>query len=136
VLQQEGVRWLIIYEGVNDLGSTRDSAAAFAVANGLIKAYDTMITKARARGLKVYGATITPFKKAGYYTPYRDDARNFVNEWIRTSGRFDAVIDFDKAIRDPQDIATIRADAQSDYLHPNELGYQIMGKSVDLSLFE
>jgi lysophospholipase L1-like esterase len=136
ILQQEGVRWLIIYEGVNDLGSTRDSAAAFNVANGLIAAYDTMIAKARAKGLKVYGATITPFKKAGYYTPYRDAARNFVNEWIRTSGHFDAVIDFDKAIRDPQDVATIREEAQADYLHPNELGYKIMGHSVDLSLFK
>ena len=95
-----------------------------------------MITKAHAQGIKVYGATITPFKKAGYYTAYRDAARNLVNEWIRTSGHFDAVFDFDKTIRDPQDIATILAEAQSDYLHPNERGYQMMGKSVDLSLFK
>ncbi|MBO9681979.1 MAG: SGNH/GDSL hydrolase family protein [Flavisolibacter sp.] len=136
ILQQEGVKWVIIYEGVNDLGSTRDSAAAFNVAKGLIAAYDSMITKAHARGLKVYGATITPFKKASYYTPYRDAARNMINEWIRNSGHFDGVIDFDKAIRDPNDPATILAEAQSDYLHPNELGYQMMGKAVDLSLFQ
>jgi lysophospholipase L1-like esterase len=135
VLQQEGVKWVIIYEGVNDLGSTRDSAAAFNVAKGLIAAYDSMITKAHACGLKVYGATITPFNKASYYRPYRDAARNLINDWIRTSGHFDAVIDFDKAIRDPNDPATILAEAQSDYLHPNELGYQMMGKAVDLSLF-
>ena len=135
ILQQEGVKWLIIFEGVNDLGSTRDSAAAFNVAKGLIAAYDTMIMKAHAKGLKVYGATITPFKKAGYYTPFRDAARNLVNEWIRTSGKFDAVIDFDKIIRDPQDIATMRAEAQSDYLHPNELGFEMMGKAIDVSLF-
>jgi lysophospholipase L1-like esterase len=136
ILQQEGVKWVIIYEGVNDLGSTRDSAAAFNVAKGLIAAYDSMITKAHARGLKVYGATITPSKKASYYTPYRDAARNMVNDWIRNSGRYDGVIDFDKAIRDPNDPATILAEAQSDYLHPNELGYQMMGKAVDLSLFK
>ena len=135
ILGQEGVKWLIIFEGVNDLGSTRDSAAAFNVAKGLIAAYDTMIMKAHAKGLKVYGATITPFKKAGYYTAFRDAARNQVNEWIRTSGKFDAVIDFDKIIRDPQDIATMRAEAQSDYLHPNELGFEMMGKAIDLSLF-
>jgi lysophospholipase L1-like esterase len=136
ILQQEGVRWVIVYEGVNDLGSTRDSTAAFNVAKGLIAAYDSMITKAHARGLKVYGATMTPFKKASYYTSYRDAARNLINEWIRTSGHFDGVIDFDKAIRDPNDPATILAEAQSDYLHPNELGYQMMGKAVDLSLFK
>lgn len=135
VLQQEGVKWVIVYEGVNDLGSTRDSAAAFNVAKGLIAAYDTMITKAHDRGLKIYGATITPFNKASYYRPYRDAARNLINDWIRTSGHFDGVIDFDKAIRDPNDPATILAEAQSDYLHPNELGYQMMGKAIDLSLF-
>ena len=136
ILQQEGVKWVIIFEGVNDLGSTRDSLAAFDVAKGLVAAYDTMITKAHAKGMKVYGVTITPFKKAGYYRTYRDAARNWINEWIRTSGRFDAVIDFDKAIRDPQDPATMLAEAQSDYLHPNELGYQMMGEAVDLSLFQ
>jgi lysophospholipase L1-like esterase len=136
ILQQQGIKWVIVYEGVNDLGSTRDSAAAFNVAKGLLAAYDSMITKAHARGLKIYGATITPFKKASYYTPFRDAARNLINEWIRTSGHFDAVIDFDKAIRDPNDPATILASAQSDYLHPNELGYQMMGKAVDLSLFK
>lgn len=135
VLQQEGVKWVIVYEGVNDLGSTRDSTAAFNVAKGLIAAYDTMITKAHDRGLKIYGATITPFNKASYYRPYRDAARNLINDWIRTSGHFDGVIDFDKAIRDPNDPATILAEAQSDYLHPNELGYQMMGKAIDLSLF-
>ncbi len=136
ILRQQGVRWLVVFEGVNDLGSTRDSAAAFNVAAGLIAAYDTMIAKAHAAGIKVYGVTITPFKKAAYYTPYRDAARNRVNEWVRTSGHFDAVIDFDKTIRDPQDTATMQAEAQSDYLHPNELGYQMMGKTPELSLFK
>jgi lysophospholipase L1-like esterase len=139
VLKQNGVRWVIIFEGVNDLGSTRDSSAAFQVADNLIAAYDKMITEAHAQGLKVYGATITPFKKNSYYQTYRDAARNTINNWIRTSGHFDAVIDFDKVMRDPNDTATLLTEAQSganDYLHPNELGYKMMGEAVDISLFK
>ncbi|MEO8885732.1 MAG: SGNH/GDSL hydrolase family protein [Mucilaginibacter sp.] len=137
VIQQAGIRWLVIFEGINDLGATRDSTRAAEVANNLIAAYDKMITKAHAKGIKVYGATITPVKKSFYYLSYRDAARNTVNKWIRTSGHFDAVIDFDKAIRNPDDEAMILPANQSgDYLHPSELGYQIMGETVDLSLFK
>ena len=137
VLQQSGVRWLVIFEGINDIGATRDSTSAADVANKLIAAYDEMITKAHAKGMKVYGATITPVKRSFYYTGYKDAARNAVNKWIRTSGHFDAVIDFDKAIRDPADEATILPANQSgDYLHPSELGYRVMGGIVDLSLFK
>jgi lysophospholipase L1-like esterase len=135
ILRQNGVRWLIIFEGVNDLGSTRDSTAAFTVATDLFAAYDKMIGEAHARGMKVFGATITPFKKAGYYRPYRDAARNSINEWIRTSGHFDAVIDFDKTMRDPADPSAILTEAQSDHLHPSERGHKMMGESIDLSLF-
>lgn len=138
VLKQSGVKWLIIFEGVNDLGGTPDSAAAMSVAQNLIAAYTKMITEAHAKGIKVYGATITPFKKSNYYRPYRETARNMINEWIRTSGKFDAVIDFDKVLRDPNAIDTLLTEAQAganDYLHPNELGYKIMGGAVDLKLF-
>ncbi len=124
-------------EGVNDLGGTKDSTEAFRVAKGLIAAYDEMIDKAHARDIKVYGGTITPIKESFYYTDYREDARNVVNKWIRSSGRFDAVIDFDKSLRNPKDTLTIQPDAHTgDYLHPNELGYRIMGKAVDLALFD
>ena len=137
ILNQEGVRWVIIMEGVNDLGGTRSKEAAEQVAKGLIEAYKKMIDEAHAQGLKVYGGTITPIVKSFYYTDYREVARNTVNEWIRTSGRFDAVIDFDKAIRNPEDISSILPEAQSgDYLHPNETGYVMMGEAIDLSLFE
>ena len=96
-----------------------------------------MITGAHAHGIKVYGGTITAIKKSFYYKDYRDAARNTVNDWIRNSGHFDAVIDFDKAIRNPDDPSTILPDAQSgDYLHPNELGYQRLGEAVDVSLFK
>ena len=136
VLKQNGARWLIILEGVNDLGGTKDSIAAFQVGRDLIDAYDQMISAAHGRGLKVFGATILPFKGSSYYNTYRDSARNMVNEWIRNSGHFDAVIDFDKAIRDPNDMASMLMQAQSDYLHPNELGYKMLGDYVDLSLFK
>jgi len=136
VLDKEGVRWLIIMEGVNDIGSAKDSAEALQVAKDLKIAYNTMIEKARSQGIKVYGGTITPIKKSFYYTDYREKARESVNDWIRNSGRFDAVIDFDEAIRNPEEPLTILPEAQSgDYLHPNELGYRIMGEAVELSLF-
>ena len=136
ILKQNGVRWLIILEGVNDLGGTENKEAAEEVAKELIAAYDKMIDKAHAKGIKVYGATITPIKKSFYYKDYRESARNVVNNWIRTSGYFDAVIDFDKIIRNPKDTLSILPEIQSgDYLHPNEQGYQIMGKAIDLSLF-
>jgi lysophospholipase L1-like esterase len=96
-----------------------------------------MIAAAHAKGILVYGATILPFGKSFYYTDYRETARNTVNDWIRSSGRFDAVIDFDKALRNPQDPLTILPDAQSgDFLHPNETGYKLMGEAIDLNLFQ
>lgn len=137
ILKQQGVAWLIILEGVNDLGGTRSAEAAEKVADGLVAAYEQMIDQAHEKGIKVYGATITPITNSFYYTDYREDARNKVNNWIRTSGRFDAVIDFDKAIRNPEDSTTILPNAHSgDFLHPNENGYRLMGESIDLSLFE
>jgi lysophospholipase L1-like esterase len=139
VFKQSGVRWLIVLEGINDLGGARDSIAAFDVARGLIAAYGKMITEAHAQGIKVYGGTIMPFKNSFYYRPYRDQARNLVNEWIRTNGHFDAVIDFDKVMRDPNDPAALLTEAQSganDHLHPNEIGYQMMGKAVNMLLFK
>jgi lysophospholipase L1-like esterase len=137
ILDQQGVRWVIIMEGVNDLGGIRDSTEAFTVAKDLMSAYSKMIDKAHAEDIKVYGGTITPIKNSFYYTDYSEAARSMVNEWIRNSGRFDAVIDFDKAIRNPKDTLTILPEAHSgDFLHPNELGYEILGRAVDLSLFQ
>ena len=137
VIKQYGVHWLIILEGINDIGQTPNEAAATQVANGLIEAFGEMIDDAHAAGLMVYGATILPINKSFYYTDFHETARSTVNEWIRTSGEFDAVIDFDKAMRDPADTITLMPDVHSgDFLHPNEKGYQMMGEAIDLSLFE
>ncbi|MUP46016.1 SGNH/GDSL hydrolase family protein [Gramella sp. BOM4] len=137
ILQQKGVEWLIIMEGVNDLGGATDSIAAFNVANGLISAYKKMIEKAHKQGIKVYGGTITPINQSFYYKDFRESARQKVNDWIRNSGEFDAVIDFDKAIRNPDNPSVIQENAHDgDYLHPNEYGYELMGKAIDPKLFQ
>lgn len=137
VLNQSGVKWLIILEGVNDLGQTPDSVSAAKVAENLIAAYSQMIERAHENGIFVYGATILPFDKSFYHEDYRQTARNTVNSWIRNSGRFDAVIDFDKTMRNPEDTLTIKSDLHDgDFLHPNEKGYVIMGESIDLELFK
>jgi lysophospholipase L1-like esterase len=137
ILKQRGVRWIIILEGVNDIGGTRDSAAATAIAGELIEAYGKMIDEAHAKGIKVYGGTLTPINQSFYYKNFREAARETVNRWIRTSGRFDAVIDFDKVMQNPEDPTSLLPEAQSgDYLHPNEKGYEMMGRAVDLNLFK
>lgn len=139
VLNQNGIRWVIIYEGVNDLGNKRDSTIAYRVAADLIAAYEKMINDAHAKNIKVYGATIMPFKGNGYYSVHAEGARQKVNQWIRTGDKFDAVIDFDKTLRDPADPEILLDAAQSganDHLHPNEQGYVMMGKSIDLKLFK
>jgi lysophospholipase L1-like esterase len=137
ILKQQGIRWFIIAEGINDIGQIPDLATADQVAKDLIAAYKQMIIDAHALGIRAYGATIMPFKKSFYDADYRQTARNTVNEWIRSSGSFDAVIDFDKAMRDPNDTLTILPTAHSgDFLHPNEAGYKLMGETVDLKLFE
>jgi len=137
ILGQQNVKWLIISEGINDIGGIRDSTHAIQVANDLIEAYKQMIDTAHAKGIKVYGATIMPFAKSFYDKPFRHAARDSVNTWIRSSGRFDAVIDFDKIMRDPEAPNTIQSDAHDhDFLHPNEFGYKKMGEFVDLKLFK
>jgi lysophospholipase L1-like esterase len=139
VLDQPGVRWLILAEGVNDLGGAKDSLAAADIARHLIAAYQQFIDLAHAKGIKVYGATIMPFKKSFYFESYRNSARNKVNEWIRSPNHFDAVIDFDQLMRDPGDKDVLRYEVQAganDFLHPNELGYRLMGDAIHLSLFK
>lgn len=136
VLGQSGVRWLVILEGVNDIGGTQGADAADAVAQDLIAAYQQMVERAHARNILVYGATILPFGGSFYDTPERESARQTVNEWIRTSGVFDAVIDLDAALRDPADPTRLLPEADTgDHLHPNETGHRKIAEAVDLQLF-
>ena len=137
VIYQPGVRWLIILEGVNDIGQPQDEAAEATVASDLIAAYEQMIDAAHAEDILVYGATILPMQGSQYDTEENEAARQTVNEWIRTSGRFDAVIDFDAVMRDPNSPLALKAELDTDHLHPNADGYQVMGEAVlfTLSMF-
>jgi lysophospholipase L1-like esterase len=133
VLSQADARWLIILEGVNDIGGSRNAS----VATNLITAYENFIGQAHQHHILVYGATILPFGKSFYDSPAHETARETVNNWIRTSGKFDAVIDFDAAVRDPQNPSRLQSAADSgDHLHPNETGYKMMADAIDLKLFK
>jgi lysophospholipase L1-like esterase len=137
VINQSGVRWLIIFEGINDIGGSRGSDAAMKVAGDLIAAYDMMIDSAKARGISVYGTTLLPFGGSFYDSPDHEMARSKVNEWIRTSGRFDAVIDLEVALTDPDNpLHLLPAADTGDHLHPNEKGHRMMAEAVDLMLFK
>ncbi len=134
VLAQSGVKWLILFEGVNDIGTAEATQAAQEkVAQDLIDAYNQIITRANAKGIRVYGATLIPFGGSFYDegTGYRDAARQKVNQWIRNSGKFDAVIDFDKITRDPQNPATLKEGIDDgDFLHLNPDGYKLLADAV------
>lgn len=126
ILGQSNVETLIIFQGTNDIGTT---GHAEQTVKKLIEAYQTLIDKAHAAGIKkVYGATITPFKGNGWYSVFHETARQVVNEWIRTSGKFDGLIDFDKLVRDPQDKEKIQKQYTDDWLHLNPEGYKVMGQ--------
>ncbi len=128
VLAQSGLRWIIIFYGVNDIGANKS-------ANAVINAFKTLISQAHAQNIRIYGATITPFKGHGYYSAARESVRKEVNEWIRNPGNFDRCIDFDKAIRDESDPEKMQAAYSNDWLHPSAAGYQMLGEFVDLNLF-
>ncbi|KAK0632435.1 SGNH hydrolase-type esterase domain-containing protein [Immersiella caudata] len=139
VISHPGVRYALIYEGVNDLGtSPTDAASLTKVGDRLLTAYDQMIARLHRAGIAVFGGTITPMSGTGqgYSDPGREAQRQRVNEWIRKSGRFDAVVDFDLAVRDERN-GTQLAPAYDvgDYLHLNPEGYRAMAATVDLTLF-
>jgi lysophospholipase L1-like esterase len=139
VLAQSGVEWLIVFAGVNDIGTAEATEAAQdEVAADLITAYDQIILRAHAHGIRVYGATLLPFGGHADYDDAqgrRESARQTVNAWIRTSHRFDSVIDFDLVAREPanprQLLATIDG---GDHLHLNPAGYQVLADAVPASL--
>jgi lysophospholipase L1-like esterase len=142
-LAPAGVRWVIVFEGVNDLGGIAfkgDASAAdhAALVQRILAAYEQMISRAHAHGLRVYGATITPYTGSGYYHPgpQNEADRQAVNQWIRAAGHFDAVIDFDAVVRDPQHPdQLLPAFDCGDRLHPSPAGYKAMGEAIPLDLF-
>ena len=125
VLEQEGVTRVIVFQGVNDIGGSNNVEQT---AKELIDAYETFIRKAHERGLKIYGATITPFGQSNYWSYFHEAARMTVNEWIRKSGKFDGVLDFDLLMRDMNNPTQLRQEWQEDWLHPNATGYHAMGE--------
>lgn len=127
ILGQDGINRLIIFEGVNDIGSCPDSLSE-RTARNLINAYKELAGKAHAHGLKVYGATITPFKGNNWYSFFHEAARQMVNDWIRTTNMYDGIIDFDTIVRDPQQPDRLLPEYSDDWLHLNPKGYEAMGK--------
>ncbi|AOR30517.1 hypothetical protein BFF78_05125 [Streptomyces fodineus] len=136
VLGQPNVKSVILLEGINDIGSNIGSNGSSPVtAADLENGMQAVIHKAHAAGVKIIGGTILPYEGANYYTPDGEKVRDAVNQWIRTSGAFDGVIDFDKAMQDPGNPRALNdAYDSGDHLHPNDAGYQAMANAVNLSL--
>jgi lysophospholipase L1-like esterase len=137
VLSHPSVKWLMILEGINDIGSLANPAAnAPVTSDDLIWVLEEMVARAHAQGIKVVGCTLTPYGGAGYARDEGEVMREAVNAWIRTSGTFDAVVDFEAATRDASDPKKFRAEFDpGDHLHPNNAGYEAMANAVDLSIF-
>jgi len=134
VLSQSGVKWVMLLEGINDIGTGRPTDPI--TVDDLTGAYRQMIDEAHTHGIQVIGCTLTPFLGAPYKREAGEPIREGVNSWIRTSGAFDAVVDFDAAVRDPNDPTKVRAEFDpGDHLHPNDAGYQAMADAVNLAIF-
>lgn len=132
VAAQPGVTHVVVLEGVNDIGMGQSPSA-----EALIAGHQQLIERAHARGLKIYGATLTPFEGAFYYTAEGEKKRQVLNEWIRTSKKYDAVFDFDAAVRDPNHPTKMLAQYDpGDHLHLNPAGYQAVANTIDLALFK
>ncbi|GLQ51001.1 hypothetical protein GCM10010872_24500 [Dyella flava] len=139
-LDKAGVHWIVLLEGINDIGAAgqpatpKDDVSAQQIIDGM----KTLVARAHAKGIKIYGATLTPFGGVGwpYHTPEGEVKRQAINTWIRSSGAFDAVIDFDRITRDPaHPDRFLPAYDSGDHLHPNDAGYKAMADSIDLGLF-
>jgi lysophospholipase L1-like esterase len=138
VLSRPGVKWLIVFEGINDIslhGQT-DSPDPL-TSDDLIAAYRLLVERAHTYGIKVVGATIGPQEGTRLGTPNADSIRNATNQWIRSGGAFDAVVDLDAAVRDPGHPSRLRADFDSgDHIHINDAGNQAMANAFDIAIFK
>ena len=138
VLAQTGVKYLVIMESINDIGHATDPAKPYDVvtAEDLIAGLGQLATRAHTHGIKVIGATLTPFVGAKYQSPAGEEMRQAINKWIRTTNQLDGVIDFDKVTTDATHPGMfLPLDDSGDHLHPGDAGYKAMGESIDLNLF-
>jgi lysophospholipase L1-like esterase len=138
VLAQPGIKYLIVLEGINDIGHlvTASSNDPAETSQSLILAFEQTVLRAHAHGIKVIGATMTPYESCKYASPDGEAMREAVNDWIRTSKSLDGVVDFDKIVRDPTHPTRFLPGYDSgDHLHPNAAGLRAMGSSIDLSFF-
>jgi lysophospholipase L1-like esterase len=141
VIAQPGVTHVIVMLGTNDLRNRWAKPEEEVTADQMIAGLKQLAVRARTAGIKIFGATLTPFENEtflpGAWTPEREKTRQAVNEWIREGGAFDAVVDFDRALRDPEHPTSMLPIYDcGDHLHPSDLGYNKMGDAIDLSLFE
>jgi lysophospholipase L1-like esterase len=144
VLTQAGAGYVTVLLGINDIGDISRVLTGppgvtpqAVIADEIIAGHRQMITRAHQQGLKIVGCTLTPFEGAAYFTPEGETKRQAVNQFIRSGGAYDGVIDFDAVVRDPQHPARFLAGYDSgDHLHPNDAGYKAMADSIDLSLFK
>ena len=136
VLAQPGIKYLVFMEAINDIGGASRAGATPVTTEEIIAIYKQMIARAHMRGIKVIGATLTPYEGAGYFSDQGEVIRSAVNDWIRTTGLLDGMVDFDLATRDPEHPKKFRPGFNiRDNLHPNDAGYQAMAEAIDLSLF-
>jgi lysophospholipase L1-like esterase len=149
VSSQPHASYVIVLEGINDIGIGAGTFKDFKIEDGkfvstgravtaeqLITAYEQLIARAHSRGLKIIGGTLLPFKGSFYFSDAREQVRSEVNRWIRTSGAFDAVIDFERVVADKADPGTMaQAYDSGDKLHPSDAGYAAMADAIDLGLF-
>ncbi len=149
VLSVPGAAYVIVFEGVNDLGIAYGhfsgplasrfrslASGGHVTAEQMIAGYRQIIDRAHEKGLKVFGATIAPYEGASYYSEEGEAVREKINHWIRTSHAFDAVLDFDAALRDPEDPKRIATPLQAgDHLHGSDAGYEAVARSINLALF-
>jgi lysophospholipase L1-like esterase len=136
ILAQNGAKYLLILEGINDIGRLHGTPDAGLTAADLISALNQMVVRAHSHGIAVIGCTLTPYHGAGYYTENGEAIRKAVNDWIRTGGVLDGFVDFEAAVRDPSHPDTFLPTVDpGDHLHPNDAGYKAMGDAIDLKLF-
>ncbi len=139
VLSQPGVKYVIVLESINDIGALHNpnQPGYQLTAEDIEQGLGQLVARAHEHGIRIFGATLTPYKGAGYFTDKGEQIREAVNQWIRTSGAFDGVIDFDKAMRDPAaPLTLLSAYDSSDHLHPKDAGYAAMANAISLSLFQ